>query len=150
MTVLKLFFDGGCRPNPGPIDVAVVVRGRTYFKSGIARGTNDDAEWLALLYALDVAHALGAAELLLVGDSALVVNQASGASKCRSGNLLPHVAAFQSKVRSFARVRIRHVRRNRNLAGIMLEAMRAGCEDPAKAEPSIAGRRDPPACCQSS
>ena len=124
MPEMKLFFDGGCRPNPGPIEVAVVVGGRAYHRQGIDTGTNDDAEWLALLYALEVAHGLAAVEVLLMGDSALVVNQASGVSKCRSPNLLPHLAAFRAQLDKFRRVRVRHVRRSHNLAGIALEAAR--------------------------
>jgi ribonuclease HI len=124
MREIKLFFDGGCRPNPGEIEVAVVAGGRTYLKSEMGIGTNDDAEWLALLYALEVARGLAATEVLLVGDSALVVNQASGLSKCRSPNLQGHLAAFRDQAGSFHRVRVRHVRRNHNLAGIALAAAR--------------------------
>ena len=27
---LKVYFDGGCRPNPGPIEAAVVLRGAVH------------------------------------------------------------------------------------------------------------------------
>lgn len=123
---VKLFFDGGCRPNPGPIEIAVVVRGQTYLKTGTGVGTNDDAEWLALLYALDIARDLGIGEPLFVGDSTLVVKQAGGAWPCRSPNLQPHVAAFRRKSQAFDRITMRYVRRSHNLAGIALEAARAG------------------------
>lgn len=122
---LKLYFDGGCRPNPGVIEIAVVARGRTFHRTDAGFGTNDDAEWLALLYALDVARSFAANDLLLVGDSALVVNQASGAAKCRSHDLQRHLDAFAARATSFARVRLRQVRRHRNLAGIAIEQARA-------------------------
>lgn len=126
MAARKLFFDGGCRPNPGPIDVAVVARGQTYLKRGIAVGTNDDAEWQALLYALDVARDLGIADPLFVGDSTLVVQQASGAWPARSANLQAHLATFGRRAEAFDRISLRHVRRSHNLAGIALERARAG------------------------
>ena len=52
---LKIFFDGGCRPNPGKIEVAVVARGVTYFFDDLGSGTISDAEWLAFRVALRVA-----------------------------------------------------------------------------------------------
>lgn len=45
---LKIFFDGGCQPNPGKIEVAVVTRGQSHFFDDLGRGTSSDAEWLAL------------------------------------------------------------------------------------------------------
>ena len=101
----------------------MVARGRIYIKREQGEGTNDDAEWMALLYALDIAREQGASDALLVGDSMLVVKQASGAWPCRSSNLQRHVADFRAKSQAFDRIRIRHVRRTHNLAGIALEKM---------------------------
>jgi ribonuclease HI len=126
VTALKLFFDGGCRPNPGPIEVAVVARGRTYLKTGLGVGSNDDAEWLALLYALDVARDLGISDPLFVGDSTLVVKQASGAWPCHSPNLQQHLDSFRRRAQAFDRIGVRYIRRSHNLAGIALAATRTG------------------------
>jgi len=122
MAELKLFFDGGCRPNPGPIEVAVVTRGQTFFRADVGTGSNSDAEWLALLYALEIAHELGGTDILLVGDSAMVVSRASGTVRPRSRGSMQHLTAFQAKAAKFRRVRLRHVGRSRNLAGIALDA----------------------------
>ena len=124
--VLKLWFDGGCRPNPGPIEVAVVARGVVYYRAGLPPGSNNDAEWLALLHALAVARELGAHDIVLLGDSAVVVRQARGAGKCRSAQLGRHLAAYTAQAGAFARIRIRHVKRSHNLAGIALERRRSG------------------------
>jgi ribonuclease HI len=117
---LKLFFDGGCRPNPGPIETAVVARGIAYVRTDCGRGDNNEAEWLALRHALALAADLGARDVLLVGDSAVVIAQASGAGKCRSPQLQPHLAAFREAAAGFATVRLRRVPRSKNLAGIAL------------------------------
>ena len=70
---LKIFFDGGCRPNPGPIEIAVVTAGRTVILRDLGTGTSADAEWLALLHAFEVARSLGRSDYILLGDSANVV-----------------------------------------------------------------------------
>ena len=117
----KLFFDGGCRPNPGMIETAVVARGVTHHRPDRGYGTNNDAEWLALLDAAELAIGLGAAEIILVGDSALVLNQANEVWPCRSDALRVHLEAFRALAPSFASVRFRQVGRSQNLAGIALE-----------------------------
>ena len=116
---LKLFFDGGCRPNPGMMETAVVARGQVWHRPAIGPGTNDHAEWQALLDALDVASQLGAADVVLLGDSALVVAQASGALKPRA-DFGPIHARYLEKAASFTRIRIRRIKRAQNLAGIAL------------------------------
>ncbi len=124
-TGLKLFFDGGCRPNPGAMQTAVVSRGVTWHRADLGHGTSNDAEWLALLDALAVAQRAGAADVRLLGDSALVVSQANGTAKCRTPALQVHLAAFNLLVPRFVRIRIRHVARSQNLAGIALARLAA-------------------------
>jgi ribonuclease HI len=51
---LKVFFDGGCRPNPGRIEAAVVIRGVSYLFDDLGHGSNSDAEWRALICALEL------------------------------------------------------------------------------------------------
>ena len=121
---LKIYFDGGCQPNPGKMEVAVVARGLTYYLDDIGFGTNNDAEWLALIHALRVAGSLGVTDFILIGDSALVVNQANGVAKCRSEALQRHLTLFKSLTSGQDRVRIRRVGRAQNLAGIALAKRR--------------------------
>ncbi len=116
---LKLFFDGGCRPNPGCMETAVATRGKVWHRPAIGYGTNDEAEWQALLDALAVAKELGAPDIVLLGDSAFVIAQAKGTLKPR-----PAFAAFHARytalANTFTRVRIRRIARAQNLAGIAL------------------------------
>ena len=115
----KVFFDGGCRPNPGAMETAVVVRGALYHAPDIGYGTNTDAEWLALIAALRIAQALDLADFELRGDSATVINQATGLWTCRSADLARHLRAFQDLIGE-APPRIRKISRSQNLAGIAL------------------------------
>lgn len=117
---LTLYFDGGCRPNPGPIETAVVVRGVTHFQDAVANGDNNEAEWLAMLHAVDLAKSAGAQDVLLIGDSAVVIGQATGRTKCRSPHLQPLYDAYRTATAGIARVRCRLVPRSKNLAGIAL------------------------------
>jgi ribonuclease HI len=118
---LKIYFDGGCQPNPGEMEAAVVVRGITHHWPNLGHGTNNDAEWLALIHALRIARDLGEPDFELLGDSAVVVNQATGAQKCRSGALQRHRAAFAGLAAECGAIRIKRIGRSQNLAGIALD-----------------------------
>jgi ribonuclease HI len=123
---LKIFFDGGCRPNPGPIEAAVVVRGVIHFFDDLGSGTSHDAEWLALRAALRIAQSLGAAEFELIGDCANVIAQANGLARCRTEAAAAHYAGFHASAAAGAPRRIRWIARTQNLAGIALSRRRAG------------------------
>jgi ribonuclease HI len=116
---LKVYFDGGCRPNPGAMELAVVAAGQTWLERDAGPGTSTDAEWLALLYALRIAQALGATDFVLLGDAAAVIGAATGAVRCRGAGLR-HMAELHRLVGAGNLPRIRYIRRSQNLAGIAL------------------------------
>ncbi|MBA3942419.1 MAG: ribonuclease HI, partial [Sphingopyxis sp.] len=72
----KIYFDGGCRPNPGAIEIAVVTGGAVSVETDAGFGTSLDAEWLALIAALRLARQRGLADFVLLGDAAGVIAQA--------------------------------------------------------------------------
>ncbi|MFC0588292.1 ribonuclease HI [Novosphingobium aquiterrae] len=118
---LKVFFDGGCRPNPGRIEAAVVVRGVTSYFNDLGHGTNSDAEWQALLCAVQVARSQDFTDIDLVGDAIEVVEQARKA--LRDGNAdHPKAAAFLTSAAQISTLRVRWIKRQQNLAGIALAA----------------------------
>ena len=119
---LKLFFDGGCRPNPGTMEAAVVAGGETHLFLGLGEGSSEQAEWAALLKALEVAESRGARDILLLGDSATVIGQANGTLRTRGAPL----EAYRARTARFERVVVRHIGRKQNLAGIALERARWG------------------------
>lgn len=116
---IKVFFDGGCRPNPGAMELAVVAAGRTQILRDLGHGTSTDAEWLALIHALTVAQSLGTDDFILLGDSANVVAQANGAAKPR-GVGIAHLDRFRAMTAAGPRPRVRYIKRTQNLAGIAL------------------------------
>lgn len=116
---VKVFFDGGCRPNPGPIEAAVVVRGAVHVFEDLGNGDNADAEWLALICAMDVAKANGLTGVELIGDALVIVQQADAV--LRSGAATPgHPARFLQLCADVRPARVRWIKRAQNLAGVAL------------------------------
>jgi ribonuclease HI len=123
-TAIKIYFDGGCRPNPGQMETAVVARGVTYHRPDCGYGTNNDAEWLALIHAAEIALGIGALNVVMLGDSAFVVGQADLSAKIRSLQFQAYLDKFESLAGDFTRIRVRKLPRNQNLAGIALAKTR--------------------------
>ena len=127
---LKIYFDGGARPNPGQIEAAVVLRGQAHIFANLGHGSNLDAEWLALIAALRLARSLpqvvsGELDFDLVGDAAHVIARASGTSPCRDAAQQAHLASFHRLAATTPPRRIRWISRRQNLAGIALLARHA-------------------------
>lgn len=101
------------------METAVVARGALYRRK-LGHGSSEQAEWLALLHALEVAKSLGSRDVVALGDSVSVINQANGTSKCRDPELQRFLATFEQEAGRFERLRVRHVKRTQNLAGIAL------------------------------
>lgn len=118
---LKVFFDGGCRPNPGPIEAAVVVRGIPHMFVDLGQGSNSDAEWQALICALRLTQKLSLADVTLLGDAAEIIGHANEVLRTsRAGH--DHAATFLALARGTPNLRIRWIKRAQNLAGIALAA----------------------------
>lgn len=122
---LKVYFDGGCRPNPGAIEVAVVVRGTDYFFDDLGCGTSSDAEWMALRLALQAAQSSGEPEFDLIGDSLEVVQQANCMVRPGSASAAGHLATYLERAAQGRPRRVKWVPRGQNLAGIALARRRS-------------------------
>jgi len=123
---LKIFFDGGCRPNPGAMEIAVVAAGKTYIDRDLGQGTSADAEWLALIHAVRIAQSLGFGEFVLLGDAVSIIGQANGTVKCR-GSGVGHLETLRAMASAGPLLRIRYIKRTQNLAGIALDRTRPTC-----------------------
>jgi ribonuclease HI len=120
---IKIYFDGGCRPNPGKMETAVVTGGAAMVVRDAGIGSSMDAEWLALIAALRLAQDLGLTNFVLLGDAAAVVEQANDVVRAR-GDAAAHLATFRALVGDGPAPNIRHVKRTQNLAGIALASGR--------------------------
>ncbi|PLT26005.1 ribonuclease HI family protein [Pseudoalteromonas sp. MelDa3] len=88
----KIFFDGACNPNPGPTGCgAVIFDGQNNVVAEVSifngHGTNNQAEYSALIYALEKAIELGIRKATVYGDSKLVINQLNGVWNCNDAAL---------------------------------------------------------------
>jgi len=91
MSHLVAYVDGSSHGSPGPSGIGVILEdsagGRVQIAKWIGRQDNNVAEYLALLEALQCAHARGALSLRVYSDSDVVVRQMSGEYACRSARL---------------------------------------------------------------
>ena len=98
----------------------MVVRGVVHLFDDIGLGSSLDAEWVALIRALELAQSLGAAQIELIGDAKGVIEQANLA--LRNGHGQGHAATFAGLAIKTPTARIRWIKRSQNLAGIALAA----------------------------
>ncbi len=114
-----LFFDGACRGNPGPMAVGVVLleNGKRVkeVSKRIGIGTNNIAEWRALIEGLKLAKSHGCKELEVRGDSQLIIKQITGQYMVKSDNLVPLFNEAVKLCESFERLRFKWVKREENL-----------------------------------
>lgn len=120
---MKIYFDGGCVPNPGLMKSCFVVddgRKHIFDKQDLGYGTNNIAEWLAMVDVMRYCVDNRIINPEILGDSSLVVNQANGLWKVKKDNLKPYKAEYDSLV-STVKPLVRYIPRARNLAGNFLE-----------------------------
>lgn len=111
--------DGVSRGNPGPAAIGAIIRderGRLLasISQPIGRATNNQAEYRAIIAALEKALALGARQVELNSDSELVVRQIKGQYRVRKEALRPlyqRVKELQSLLEGFT---IKHIPRQQN------------------------------------
>nr|WP_242138925.1 ribonuclease HI [Sphingomonas sp. TREG-RG-20F-R18-01] len=117
---VKLFFDGGCLPNPGRMEIAVVAKGKVMIQDDLGDGSSMDAEWHALIAAERMARDLGLDHggYVLLGDAAAVIAQVRGTQRCR-GSGDQHLSTLMA-LTDGALPPIRYIKRTQNLAGIAL------------------------------
>ena len=115
----KVYFDGGCRPNPGRMELAVVLRGEAHVRQDAGFGTSQDAEWLALIEAARLVRTRGIGDFVLLGDALSVIGPATGVVKCRP-RALGHLRVLDELLPQGGGSNIRYIRRAQNLAGIAL------------------------------
>jgi ribonuclease HI len=113
-----LFFDGGCRGNPGPMAIGAVLleNGKKVkeISKNIGIGTNNIAEWKALIEGLKLAAAHDCNELEVRGDSQLIIRQISGKYKVKSDNLIPLFNEARKLCGNFKKIDFKWIKRDEN------------------------------------
>ena len=118
---LTIYIDGSVEGNPGPGAIGVVVlngQGEVVEAWGeaIGQATNNQAEYRALLAALERARRLGASAVTVRSDSQLLVRQFSGEYRVRDEKLRPLHARARALAGRFRGFRLEHIPREENRA----------------------------------
>jgi ribonuclease HI len=117
--LLRLYTDGAARGNPGPAGLGMVIEddqgmrlwgGHRY----VGTATNNKAEYLALIDGLRKVAEWKPDALEVYLDSELVVQQVRGRYKVRHADLQPLHTQALGLLRTFPRVNVTHVPRERN------------------------------------
>ena len=113
-----LQFDGACRGNPGPMAIGVVLikdgKKIKEISKRLGRGTNNIAEWTALIEGLKLARDKGCKELEVRGDSQLIIKQVTGKYKVKSSNLIPLFNEAKKLCGNFDKIKFKWVKREDN------------------------------------
>jgi len=115
-----IFADGASRGNPGPAAIGAVIKdeqGRLIasISRRIGKATNNQAEYRAIIVALEEATKLGANQVEIHSDSELVVKQINGEYRVKKVTLKPlyqQVKQRQGQLKGFT---ITHVLRQQNI-----------------------------------
>lgn len=115
----SLYFDGCSKGNPGPAGAGAVLYydNNEIWSDSIFVGkkeTNNTAEYNGLILGLNKAIQLNIQNLLVFGDSALVINQINGVYKVKSETLIPLYNTAIEKTKLFTNITFAHVYRNDN------------------------------------
>ncbi len=119
MMRVSLYCDGASRGNPGPSGAGVVLldeKGEQIFELSryLDNGTNNEAEYRALVRGLEAAADLGVKRIEIFSDSELVVRQLSGKYKVRNPRLRSLFDQAVSRLQQFDDYAIFHVGRELN------------------------------------
>jgi ribonuclease HI len=111
--------DGLSKNNPGPAAIGAILkdtRGKAVATISQALGiaSNNEAEYRAIIAALEKALKLGAKQIELRSDSELVVNQLNGRYKIKSTVLRPLYLQTAQLLGQFEKVAILYVPREQN------------------------------------
>ncbi len=115
-----IYADGASRGNPGPAAIGVTIKDKrgkliTFISQRIGRATNNQAEYRAIIAALEEAIRLGAKQVDIKMDSELVVKQINGEYRVKKATLKPlyqQVKQLQGSLEGFT---ITHILRQQNI-----------------------------------
>lgn len=114
------YTDGGARGNPGPAAIGVVVKNAETGENLAAFGryigdtTNNQAEYQALVAALEEAIRFGATEVQCFLDSELIVKQMNRIYRVRDVNLQLHFLKIWNMAAGLKHCTFTHIPREKN------------------------------------
>ncbi len=119
VTEYTMFFDGCSKNNPGEAGIGVAIYNNyleeiAVISKGIGIHSNNEAEYMALIEGLQTLLYRGIKNVLVFGDSQLVINQVTKVYKVKSENLIILYNQVQELIKQFDYIEFKHVLRDKN------------------------------------
>ncbi len=116
--ILTIFTDGGSRSNPGPAAIGVILyNGQTKideYGKYIGTATNNEAEYRAIILALEKAKMLKAKKINFFLDSELAVKQLNHQYKVKDEKIISLFMKIWNLVIDFDKISFSHIPREKN------------------------------------
>jgi ribonuclease HI len=116
-----IFTDGAADPNPGPASIGVVIkseRGKVVSRisQSIGKATNNEAEYQAVIAALEAALKLGITQVEVRSDSEWLVRQVNGQYRVKAAAIRPLYIGVKQRQMQFEKCTFVHIPRGQNEA----------------------------------
>lgn len=116
MAEVNLYTDGGCRGNPGPGAIGILICDAVStvlheHAECIGLTTNNQAEYRALIKGLDLCARYTRGRVCCYSDSQIVIRQVTGEYRLKNEVLRPLFDEVKRQVERFQAVVFQHVRR---------------------------------------
>lgn len=112
------YTDGACRGNPGPSGCGALLiapDGKKFpYKKFIGTKTNNQAEYEAMILALEMLIEHKAQKAHLRADSELMIRQLKGIYKVKNANIIPLFAKAKELIKKIPHIDFEHVLREKN------------------------------------
>ena len=114
-----IYTDGASKGNPGPAAIGAVIKDGAAgpvvtISRRIGRATNNQAEYRAVIAALEAALEHSARQVLLYSDSELIVKQLKGHYRIKNEGLKPLFRRAERLIARLDSFHIRYIPRSRN------------------------------------
>jgi ribonuclease HI len=111
---LYIYADGACWGNPGPAAIGAIIQDESQqnlaeISQYIGQGTNNQAEYKAVIAALKAASKFNPDEVILNLDSELIIKQLSGEYRVKNVLLRPLHIELATLLKKFKNLSIKHV-----------------------------------------
>jgi len=138
---LEIYIDGASRGNPGESAIGILIRrGKRVIKKisqSIGHATNNKAEYMALIYALQEALILKADRVRVYTDSALLYHQIQGNYKIKNPVLKNLFVQLRHLAEGFEGLEIKHIPREENKEADRLASQAISKEQAKMVAPAV-------------
>lgn len=125
----RAWFDGSAHPNPGRCGIGALLLGpggtSVEISQAAGYGNSSEAEYRALIAVLEAARDAGAADLVVYGDSRVVIDDVNGPALYAAASLEEYRTAAHALLAQLGRVTLRWIPRHKNAAADALSQLTA-------------------------